>query len=330
MRASNRRRQSGVALLTAIILVALATILAVAIAFRTAMTARRGASSFTVEQGLQFGSGAEAIAAYALVEDAKPRAGQQLTDSEADQWTAGFAPTEVAPDVTFEALLTDESGKFNLNTLVNPDGTTDADSVQLFEALLSQLGIETKWASMMADWIDADPAQNSSGAEDSVYTALRPPYRTPGMPSASAPITSVSELMALNGFSRENYLKLLPHVTALPPEQYKINVCFASAILIDAIESNFNQSVMQTYSKMDPDVFASTRKSQCGALPGIIKADISNPKGKTDVEFRLASQSEYFRLHTWVTIGTTRFALYSLMERKAKPVRVVSRTFGTE
>ncbi len=58
-------------------LVALATMMAVAIAFHTAMTARRGASSFTVEQGLQFGTGAEVLAAYALREDVRNRVGQQ-------------------------------------------------------------------------------------------------------------------------------------------------------------------------------------------------------------------------------------------------------------
>ena len=41
---SRQARQSGIALLTAIILVALATIAAVAIAFSSAMTARRSAA----------------------------------------------------------------------------------------------------------------------------------------------------------------------------------------------------------------------------------------------------------------------------------------------
>ena len=44
-----------------------------------------------------------------------------------------------------------------------------------------------------------------------------------------------------------------------------------------------------------------------------------------------AETSSYFRLHTWVRIGTAQFALYSLMYRDAsKKARPIIRTFGTE
>ena len=65
----SRRTQRGVALLTAILLVALATIVASALAYRNAMTARRGAASFAFDQALLFAQGAEALAAYALKQD---------------------------------------------------------------------------------------------------------------------------------------------------------------------------------------------------------------------------------------------------------------------
>jgi hypothetical protein len=44
----------------------------------------------------------------------------------------------------------------------------------------------------------------------------------------------------------------------------------------------------------------------------------------------ITDQSSYFRLHTWISIGTTRFALYSLLERQNQQVRTLLRTFGTE
>ena len=37
------------------------------------------------------------------------------------------------------------------------------------------------------------------------------------------------------GLGRERYLKLLPHVTALPPEAGKINVCTADGFVLDAL-----------------------------------------------------------------------------------------------
>ena len=52
--------------------------------------------------------------------------------------------------------------------------------------------------------------------------------------------------------------------------------------------------------------------------------------GQGRLKRQIEEQSTYFRLHTWVTIGTTRFALYSLLERKGVGVVLIYRTFGTE
>jgi general secretion pathway protein K len=325
------QRQRGIALLTAVILVALATVLAVAIGFNTAMTARRSASSFTVEQGLQFGAGAEALAAYALSEDVGGRrqagsagvATQQ--DYPGESWNQPLPPTELAPDVVLEAKLDDESGKFNLNSLVKADGSVDLDSLQLFEQLLEQLDLEPRWASMIADWIDTDPNSLPNGGEDNQYTLQKPGYR-----AANAWITSPSELMVMPEFGRERYLTLLPHVTALPPEERAINVCFATGKLLDAIQSVFEQKPTTEYS-LDPKVLTKGRAAGCFPPARTLGANTSLPADKAKaLNDKLTDQSTYFRLHTWVSIGTTRFALYSLLERRNRQVRLVFRTFGTE
>lgn len=52
---------------------------------------------------------------------------------------------------------------------------------------------------------------------------------------------------------------------------------------------------------------------------------------KQDIDKRVAEKTSYFRLYSWVSIGTTRFALYSLLHRDGSgQVRPVLRTFGTE
>ena len=77
MIASNRRsrqwrsgrlpsRQRGIALLVAVLLVALGTIIAAAIAYENAMTARRGAATFALDQSVLIGEAAESLAAYGL------------------------------------------------------------------------------------------------------------------------------------------------------------------------------------------------------------------------------------------------------------------------
>jgi hypothetical protein len=49
------------------------------------------------------------------------------------------------------------------------------------------------------------------------------------------------------------------------------------------------------------------------------------------VGLNIGTTSAYFRLRTWITIGTTRFSLYSLIEQdQSGQTRPIFRTFGTE
>ena len=59
-------RQRGIALLVAILLVALGTIIAASIAYENAMTARKGAAVLALDQSVLVGEAAEALAAYGL------------------------------------------------------------------------------------------------------------------------------------------------------------------------------------------------------------------------------------------------------------------------
>jgi general secretion pathway protein K len=329
------RRQRGIALLTAIVLVALATVLAVSIAFGTAMTARRGASVFTVEQGLQFGGAAEELAAIAIQEASGSTSGPAPEDHPGSSWARTYPPTELAPDVVVEAQLTDESGKFNLNTLVNGGGEPDEDAIEIFERLLEKLDISPSFARLAADWIDTE---TSGMGEDGVYTLKRPGHRTP-----NSWITTPSELMSLPNFARDDYNRLLPHVTALPPDAAPpanaINVCFASAQLLDAIEGTFMQQRSDTWSS-DPEKLKQGRSAGCFPEIALLASQPSpalTPDRLQALTRRLTTQTTYFRLQTWVSIGTTRFALYSLLRRSSTgpnpgsgPVSVVYRTFGTE
>ena len=313
----SRSSQRGVALVTAVILVALATVIAVAIGSRSAMSARRSAGNFGYEQAVQFAVGAEALAAYALHEDK----GNQ--DSLTENWARPYGPVEVGPGITLEAQLGAEQGKFNLNTLVNARGEVDPDALAVFTRLLKLLQLEPRWAPLLVDWIDSDVLPASDGGEDSLYLSQQPAYRT-----ANLAITSVSELLQLPGFGRERYLKLLPHVTALPPDASTINVCLASPYVLDALAALGNggsQNAVE-YSVMDPKQFADARAKGCfpGAtvMRGLLRPDAVNRIGET---------SRYFRLQSLVSIGTARFALYSLLQRDADgQVRAVLRTLGTE
>ncbi len=93
-----------------------------------------------------------------------------------------------------------------------------------FRRLLTALGIDIQSAanltSVAADWIDTDSQALPGGAEDYVYLALDPPYRT-----ANTAMQSITELRALQGFDEAIYQAVRPFVCPWPDGQAsQINV----------------------------------------------------------------------------------------------------------
>ena len=323
-------------MLVAVLLVALGTILAAAVAYENAMTARRGTATYAFDQSILVAEGAEALAAYGL---------RQIRQSDPQHtypgqgWDKPLGPVEVVPGVMLEASLEDLQGRLNLNNLVNKDGTPNTAYVTAFAQLLEMLGLEPKWAGFVVDWIDADIVpQNPDGAEDSVYMGQVPPYRT-----ANRYITSTSELLALPGFGRDRYLRIAPYVSALPWGT-KINVCTAPGAVLDAFigagHSEFGEN---------PQQLAQNRGNTSGCFPtlnsflallgpqasGAVRPSLGQTSGPTtpqsagqNVAQYFGQNSNYFRLTSFITIGSTEFNLYSLLYQDTNGMaRPIQRSF---
>ncbi|MGH8267179.1 MAG: type II secretion system minor pseudopilin GspK [Steroidobacteraceae bacterium] len=308
------RAQRGIALLVAILLVAFGTILAAAVAYENAMTARRGAATYAFDEALLVQQGAEALAAYGL--RLAQRADPQHTYA-SQGWANPVGPLEIVPGVMLSASLEDLQGRFNLNSLVNGDGTPDPVEVAAFQQLLVMLQLEPKWAGYMVDWIDRDIVPSvPDGAEDSVYMGQTPPYRTP-----NRYITSASELLALPGFGRDRYLRLAPYVTALP-WVVKLNICTAPGPVLDAFLGHGDFSG-------DPGGLAKNRASAPGCFPQLSDYQAAaDPATWRNISGKLQQTSGYFRLTSFITIGSTEFNLYSLLQQDpAGSVRPILRSF---
>lgn len=310
------RAQRGIALITAVVLVAIATVLATSIGFGAVMVARRASATFGADQALLAAEGAEDMAGYVLMQSGAIGGGG---DSPDQVWAQPYGPYPLAPDVTLQfAQIEDQQGKFNINNLA-AGGQTDPEEVAEFQRLLQHIGLETKWAPLIADWIDNDNMPNDpDGAEDSVYLGQTPPYRPPNMP-----ITSISELMALPGFGRDRFNRLAPYISALPPPT-TINLCTASGVILDALSGKDEYS---TESSTLPEL-----RAQGGCHPSLAEfsTSMSNQKQMTTLQRRIGTNSSYFRLRTFITIGSARFSLYSLLYVDGGKIRPIIRTFGTE
>lgn len=311
-----RRSQRGVALITAVLLVALATVLAVAIGSRSMQGARRSVANTSLEQGLQYAAGAESLAAWLLATQRGAR------DSPDQPWARPLGPLEVAPGVVIAGQLSDEQGKFNLNSVVNARGEVDREALRLFERLLALLGLETRWAAQWADWVDGDALPSAEGGEDGLYLGQTVPHR-----AANLPVSSISELLQLPGFDAQRFARLAPHVTALPPAIVKVNVCTASGVVLDALFSLAAQDTFTTeYSRMPAADLAAARARGCFPELAVLRGTVG-----AAVERRAAEQSHYFRLRTDVALGTDHFALYSLLLREEDgTARPLLRSLGTD
>lgn len=305
----------------AVLIVALATILAAEVGFKGYLDQRRTVNTFSLDQAFEIALGGEAWASDALRRD---KMQSQKTDDFTEEWATPIPPIPLE-DVggEFEGQLEDMQGRFNLNSLVTFDasgiGQVDKKAVERLQRLLEVLELEPKWAEMIADWIDSDNNPTGfDGAEDPVYTNLSPPYRT-----ANMAITRASELLAMPEFGPERYRKLAPFVTALPADTH-INLCTASPELLDALVEGSRQFTLARDSAKE------TRAQRCFPTKQEFEAGLSADQ-KQELGDLIDEKSDYFLATIWVTLGTQRFTLYSLLYRAggANQVRPILRSYGT-
>lgn len=309
------RQQRGVALLVAILLVAFGTIIAAAMAYDNAMTARRAAATFEFDQALLAAEGAEALAAYALQQTYK----ENLSYTAPGQpWSQPLPPSEVTPGVTLEASLEDLQGRFNINELVLTDGNTpNTAAITAFQRLLTNLNLDPKLADYIVDWIDKNTEpMDPDGAEDSVYMEMDPPYRTPNLP-----ISSTSELLAMPGVTRAEFDALSPYIVALPLG-VQINTCTASGPVLDALIGHQQFSSNPQEFQQDraasggcfpspADVMTAAGDVQTGSVAGATTSTGSNVQ--QSISGLLCEKSNWFRLTSYVTLGTAEFSVYTLL-----------------
>jgi general secretion pathway protein K len=319
------KRQRGVALIIALVLVALATILATKLTYDGFLERQRTTGMLAAEQSLEFNYGAEALASDVLSQT------NLAMVTLNDPWAQPAQPFPITPQNdpegepigTLEGSLEDMQGRFNLNSLgrYTPDGKPDPVPLEQFQRLLAIVGLEPKWAGMLRDWIDADQDVSSpDGAEDSVYLGQTPPYRT-----GDYPMLSATELMNLPGFGIDRFKKIAPYVTALPDAKSTINPCTASGPVLESLSPQFAGDFN------NPDFLASNRKKGCFPdKPTLSNMTAAGDKVWAATSLLVLTQSKYFRLTTRVSLGTYEFTLYSLLfVVQGKQAVPILRSYGT-
>jgi general secretion pathway protein K len=298
----------GVALITAMLITALASLVAANLAWDNALDVRRTMVLLNNDQAIQVALGAESWVVGILHQD--------LQESEIDHlgeiWAIqlpGF-PIE-GGDVT--GTIVDLQGRFNVNNLIDDNGEVEQKSLERFRRLLQALEIDPRFAGLAADWLDRNAeASFPDGAEDSIYTGILPPYR-----SANQSLTSASELAALEGMDRQSFRILRPHITALPGRT-NVNVNTATGAVLQSLDENMSASDVEgLISERESAGFADIQT----AFSSLVTPDVLNT---------LEDKTNYFQLKVVVRIDTVRVTLYSLLQRGPQgSVTPILRSLGT-
>jgi general secretion pathway protein K len=291
---STPSRQRGVALLAAIVVIALATVLVVGLLDRGEQSRARTRNVLRAEQTWQLAHGVELWAASVLRRDLEQSRG---LDARGEAWGQPMPPIAL-PGGTLTGQLRDITGCLDLNRLgVDASANTQ---LQRLRRLLLVLKRDPDLAEAIADFIDADNDPRPRGAEDAVYLRRQPAYR-----AANRALFHLSELRLVQGVDGETFALL--------------NLNFASPqvwmSLDEAITENFARQLWRDGQAR----FASPEavRSELDQL-GVPLFDASD----------LGTETQWFALDAELDVDGLPFQYAVLLRREERGVRSWARLRG--
>lgn len=301
------RSQQGLALISALMIVSLAGILAAGRMFSLQLESQASMTLVESSRARLIALGIEELAMELLLADLQ--GGD--TDHHGESWARGLGAMNVGM-MQLTGSIEDVQGRFNVNNLVTVKGTVDWIAVNQFRRLLRILGLDETLAAKVVDWVDSDNLpQQTGGAEDEAYTRLDPPYQAP-----NRPLEDISELLAVEGFDAVSFSALAPHITALPrPGPSPVNLNTATEVVLLSLTEAPDQGRVQRWRELQLS----------GGIPDLAQAQEALPP---EMRERVSLSSNWFVLRQAVSGDHTRFFMTSLLDRQSGKVRTRWRRQG--
>ncbi len=327
-------KQSGAALIIALLVVASVVGVAVGIAADFQLTAARGENRWHGAQAREYLYGSESLAAYALAED-----DDLEIDHLGETWASELPPFPVDGGWV-EPLLIDAQGRFNINSVAGRGNTSPTAEpwerftvaqrrfMRLLQTFQDEVpvdqGLAQEITEAVIDWLDADgQVTGFGGAESDYYLGLEPPYRP-----ANQVMKSVSELRLVRHMPIELYNLVKYELVALP-EATDINVNTASMRLMSTLN---RASDLTPLTLIDGETMVSGRGQEGyekvqDFLSMETIASIQGEQARDQVPGEgLTVNSSNFLLLGTTQIGRQRRYMTSLLKRDSESkVRVVWR-----
>ncbi len=300
----SKRKQSGVALFVALLVVTIATLLATEMWFRNSLDIARQFNSRSVYQASYYSQGMLLWARDILRQDYEQEAG---FDSHNEGWNQPIAGIEL-PDAMLSGKLIDFDSKFNLNNLVIK-GQVNTLSVDYFKRVLLNLEMDSSLADKIIDWMDVDQVPLPQGAEDTVYLSKNPSYRTAGQP-----FVHISELRLIEGIDARIYQRLINYVTVLPVQGTQpttMNVNTMSTLLLKSLDV--------TVTTKDALILFSEGSASIKTLRDFYKQPAIQYLGldseAKQLDKLISTKSNWFQARVDVQMGESLFTQYAILFR---------------
>ncbi len=221
------KKQSGLALISVLLIFAIVAVLAGAMIERQGLDIQRSGNLQALQQARAYSSGIE----YAV------RSGLRLdfdnnpdVDHPEEEWAKPH--TYPLQPGSAEIQIFDAQSRFNLNGL-HKTATDRSAQVQRFKNLLAELGLDQTIADRTQKFMD----ENSQVDND--YLSAEVPYR-----ASYNLFKHPSELLLVQDVNAESYRKLVPYITALPVSA-TLNVNTASNKVLAALSTSTSWSLSE-------------------------------------------------------------------------------------
>ena len=306
-------RVRGVALITALLITALAASVASNLAWDNALDVRRTMVMLYRDQAIQVAVGSEGWVRSILTDDLAQTQNDHLGEVWATEIPALPIDSEAVQGEIF-GRIEDLQGRFNVNNLIDGSGQLDQAAFDQFERLLAILDLDPRLAGVIVDWLDPDQDETvPDGAEDPLYSGFTPAYRT-----ADMSISNITELAAVDGMDRGSFEILLPHVIALPGRT-QINVNTATVAVLQSLGPNIDLGTAEGLLEMREN----------GGFPDF--SGVFAPLLSPELVPWITENSSFFQLKAVVQIDTVRVSLFTVLHRNSTTgaVSPILRSLGT-
>lgn len=286
------KAQRGIALITALLVLAIAVVLAASLAQESAISIKRTENLLHHAQAKLYLQGAEDWARAVLARDKRD------IDHLGEAWAMPL-PAVPVEGGQISGRLIDMQSRMNLRALLKTDNSLDPVMKQRLGCLLRKAGVDSPEAALesITDWQDADSEVRPQGAEDEVYRGRNPAYR-----AGNQPLQSARELGLIAGLSPEAAKTLQTWVAGLPAGA-TLNLNTAPLDVLACVDESGDPALWETFVRERE----STPLKNVNDLIGKPPFD-----GRVDAKW-LGVNSKAFLLEAEAIVGRTRLRRYSML-----------------